>query len=204
MTPYEIWRGKKPNLKYFHEFGSTCFILDDREQRSKFDVKSDEDIFLRYSLNSQAYRVYNKRTNAIMESFNVVIDEQGSKSTLTRSNNSDVEFYILNRYKKNSNNTSGDAPSPSSNTSPVVEDDLTSSDSSLQQRDLEIDLTTDILVREPSKRVQKNHSTFDIIEDPKVGVHTRGNSKVNYREMIGHIFYASKSESTKVKKSIGG
>ena len=47
MTPYEIWRGKKPNLKYFHEFGSICFILDDREQRSRFDVKSDEDIFLR-------------------------------------------------------------------------------------------------------------------------------------------------------------
>ena len=100
MTPYEIWRDKKPNLKYFHEFGSTCFILDDMEQRSKFDVKSNEDIFLRYSLNSQTYRVYNKRTNAIMESFNVVVDEQGSKSTLTRSNNSDVEFCILNRYKK--------------------------------------------------------------------------------------------------------
>ena len=41
MTPYEIWRGKKPNLKYFHEFGSTCFILNDREKRSKFDAKSD-------------------------------------------------------------------------------------------------------------------------------------------------------------------
>ena len=23
MTPYEIWRDKKPNLKYFHEFDST-------------------------------------------------------------------------------------------------------------------------------------------------------------------------------------
>ena len=34
MTPYEIWRGKKPNLKCFHEFGSTCFILNGREQRS--------------------------------------------------------------------------------------------------------------------------------------------------------------------------
>ena len=44
--------GKKPNLKYFHEFGSTCFIHNDREQRSKFDAKSDEGIFLGYSLNS--------------------------------------------------------------------------------------------------------------------------------------------------------
>ena len=75
MTPYEIWRVKKLNLKYFHEFGSTCFILNDKKQRSKFDVKSDEGIFLEYFLNSRAYRVYNKKTNAIMESINVVVDD---------------------------------------------------------------------------------------------------------------------------------
>ena len=38
MTPYEISRGKKQNLKHFHEFGSTYFILNDKEQRSKFDA----------------------------------------------------------------------------------------------------------------------------------------------------------------------
>ena len=54
MTPYEVWEGEKPNLKYFHEFGSTCFVLNDREQRIKFGGKSDEDIFLGYSLNSRA------------------------------------------------------------------------------------------------------------------------------------------------------
>ena len=75
MTLYEIWRGKKLNLMYFHEFGSTCFILNDREQRSQFDVKSDEGIFLGYFLNSRAGRVYNKRTNAVMEFVNVVVDD---------------------------------------------------------------------------------------------------------------------------------
>ena len=49
MTPYEIWRGKKPNLNNFHEFRNACFILNDREQRSNFDVKNDEGIFLGYS-----------------------------------------------------------------------------------------------------------------------------------------------------------
>ena len=52
MTPYEIWKCKKPNLRYFHEIGSTCFALNDREHKSKFDAKSDEGIFLGYSLNS--------------------------------------------------------------------------------------------------------------------------------------------------------
>ena len=39
MTPYEIWKGKKPNLKYFHEFEITCVMLNDREHKSKFDAK---------------------------------------------------------------------------------------------------------------------------------------------------------------------
>ena len=30
-TPYELWNGRKPNVKYFRIFVSTCFILKDRE-----------------------------------------------------------------------------------------------------------------------------------------------------------------------------
>ena len=30
-TPYELWKGKKPNVKYFKIFGSTYVILKDRE-----------------------------------------------------------------------------------------------------------------------------------------------------------------------------
>ena len=170
MTPYEIWRGKKPNQKYFHEFGNTYFILNDKKQSSKFDSKSDEGIFLGYSLISRFYIVYNKRTNAIMESVNVVVDDQGSKSTPTRSNDSDVEFLILNWYNKNNNSVSENDVSPSSNTSPIEEGDPPSRDQSLQQRDLETNLTTDILVRESSKQVQKNHKAFNIIGDPKASV----------------------------------
>ena len=49
MTPYEIWRGKKPNMNHFHEFGSTCIVLNDREHMRKFDLRSDEGMFLKYS-----------------------------------------------------------------------------------------------------------------------------------------------------------
>jgi hypothetical protein len=75
-TPYEIWRGKKPTVKYFRTFGSTCYILRDRENLGKFDPKSDEGIFLGYSSTSRAYRVFNKRTETLMESINVVIDDE--------------------------------------------------------------------------------------------------------------------------------
>jgi hypothetical protein len=75
-TPYEIWRGKKHTMKYFKTFGSKCYILSDRENLGKFDTKSDEGIFLGYSTNSWAYRVFNKRTETVMESINVIVDDE--------------------------------------------------------------------------------------------------------------------------------
>ncbi|XP_022866044.1 uncharacterized protein LOC111385848 [Olea europaea var. sylvestris] len=74
-TPYEIWKGKKPTIKYFRVFGSKCYILRDRENLGKFDSKSDDGIFLGYSKNSRGYRVYNLHTQSALESVNVVIDD---------------------------------------------------------------------------------------------------------------------------------
>ncbi|KAK2367599.1 hypothetical protein QL285_080866 [Trifolium repens] len=74
-TLYEIWKGRKSNVKYFHVFRSKCYILADREQRRKLDPKSDEGIFLGYSTNSRAYRVFNNRTRTMIESINVVIND---------------------------------------------------------------------------------------------------------------------------------
>ena len=75
-TPYELWRGKKPVVKYFRIFGSDCYILRDRENLEKFDAKSDKGYFLGYSFTSRAYRVYNLRTKTVMESSNVVINDE--------------------------------------------------------------------------------------------------------------------------------
>ena len=83
-TPYELWKGRKPNVKYFRIFGSTCFILKDRENVGKFDFRSDEGIFLGYSSTNKVYRVYNKRTKKVMKTVDVVIDEtsdSGSKKS---------------------------------------------------------------------------------------------------------------------------
>ena len=75
-TPYELWRGKKPVVKYFRIFGSDFYILRDRENLKKFDAKSDNVYFLGYFSTSRAYRVYNLRTKIVMESSNVVINDE--------------------------------------------------------------------------------------------------------------------------------
>ena len=62
VTLYELWKGRKANVKYFHVFGSTCYILVDREFHRKWDAKLEKGIFLGYSQNSRAYRVFNNRT----------------------------------------------------------------------------------------------------------------------------------------------
>ena len=98
-TPYELWKGSKPNVKYFRIFGSTCFILKDRENVGKFDPRSKEGIFLGYSSTSKAYRVYNKRTKKVMETINVVIDE-ASKSGFEKISEEIPNLLSLRVFKK--------------------------------------------------------------------------------------------------------
>ncbi|CAL2226249.1 unnamed protein product [Prunus armeniaca] len=83
QTLYEIWKGKKPNVSCFRVFGSTCYILRDREYLAKFDSKCDKGIFLWYSTSSRAYRVYNCRTKTIIKCINVNIDDFAASTEMT-------------------------------------------------------------------------------------------------------------------------
>jgi len=67
-TPYELFKGRKPNISHFRVFGCKCFILNnDKDNLGKFYSKADEGIFLGYSSHSHAYKAYNKRTMLIEE-----------------------------------------------------------------------------------------------------------------------------------------
>nr|GFD01650.1 retrovirus-related Pol polyprotein from transposon TNT 1-94 [Tanacetum cinerariifolium] len=74
-TPYHIINEQKPSVKFFHIFGSVCYIVRDGENLDKMKEKGDECIFVGYSTQSRAYRVFNKRTRVIMESIHVNFDE---------------------------------------------------------------------------------------------------------------------------------
>nr|GEZ36354.1 hypothetical protein [Tanacetum cinerariifolium] len=86
-TPYHIINNRKPSVKFFHIFGSVCYIVrdgenldkmkekgdecifvGDRENLDKMKEKGDECIFVGYSTQSRAYRVFNKRTRVTMAS----------------------------------------------------------------------------------------------------------------------------------------
>ncbi|GKD83483.1 retrovirus-related pol polyprotein from transposon TNT 1-94 [Tanacetum coccineum] len=74
-TPYHIINGRKPSVKFFHIFGSLCYIVRDGENLDKMKEKGDACIFVGYSTQSIAYRVFNKRTRVIVETIHVNFDE---------------------------------------------------------------------------------------------------------------------------------
>nr|GEV03250.1 retrovirus-related Pol polyprotein from transposon TNT 1-94 [Tanacetum cinerariifolium] len=51
------------------------FLRNDREDISKLSAEGDVGFFIGYSLNSCAYRVYNRRTRKVMDTMNVTFDE---------------------------------------------------------------------------------------------------------------------------------
>nr|GEX93887.1 retrovirus-related Pol polyprotein from transposon TNT 1-94 [Tanacetum cinerariifolium] len=74
-TPYELINKRKPNIKFFHVFGCRCYLLNDYDDVRKLKAKGDIRVFVGYSKESAAFRVYNKRTRKIHESVNVNFDE---------------------------------------------------------------------------------------------------------------------------------
>jgi hypothetical protein len=130
-------------VKYFHIFGSKCYILADREQRRKMDPKSDEGIFLGYSTNNRAYRVFNSKTNVLMESINFIVDDKDEESNVIE----DVGTFL---------ETSTEIPVKTE----VVQD---------TPPELELEASNKV----PSIRIQKDHPKDLIIGDPTSGVTTR-------------------------------
>ena len=133
-TPYELWRGKKPIFKYFRIFGNGCYILRDRKNLEKFDAKSNKGYFLGYSSTSRAYRAYNLRTKTVMESSNVVINDELCSETHSENTSSvqektmEVDYSIPYDYvRKHSDeellllNDAVSIPSSSEPSTPVCE-----------------------------------------------------------------------------------
>nr|GFA57857.1 retrovirus-related Pol polyprotein from transposon TNT 1-94 [Tanacetum cinerariifolium] len=74
-TPYHIFNDRKPSVKFFHIFGALCYIVKDGENLDKMKEKGDACIFVGYSTQSRAYRVFNKRTRVIVETIHVNFEE---------------------------------------------------------------------------------------------------------------------------------
>ncbi|GJU52315.1 uncharacterized mitochondrial protein-like protein [Tanacetum coccineum] len=74
-TPYELFHGRTLTLSFMRPFRCPITILNTIDQLSKFDGKADEGFFVRYSLNSKAFRVFNSRTRIVEENLHIRFSE---------------------------------------------------------------------------------------------------------------------------------
>jgi len=81
---YEFFKGRKPNISYFHQFGCTCYILNNKVYLKKFDAKAQREIFLYYSERSKAYKVYNSETQCVEESMHIKFDDKEPVSKIPK------------------------------------------------------------------------------------------------------------------------
>nr|GEX46989.1 hypothetical protein [Tanacetum cinerariifolium] len=100
-TPYELINKRKPNIKFFSMFGCRCYLLNDYEDIGKLKEKGDIGVFIGYSKESVAFRIYNKRTRKIHESVNVNFDEISEMASKQFSLEPDLSK--LNKTRKYSN-----------------------------------------------------------------------------------------------------
>ncbi|GJS64650.1 retrovirus-related pol polyprotein from transposon TNT 1-94 [Tanacetum coccineum] len=67
-TPYELMHDKKPDLSFFHGFGSLCYPTNNSEDLGKLNAKVDIDIFVGYAPAKKAL------TRKIIETIHVTFD----------------------------------------------------------------------------------------------------------------------------------
>ncbi|XP_075483593.1 uncharacterized protein LOC142523745 [Primulina tabacum] len=186
MTSYEIIMGRKPNLKYFHIFGCVCYVLNDRDHLAKFDSKSVKCLFLGYSTNGRAYRVFNLRTRTTMESINIVFDDLADLTVKTPEANVEELLDINEALTKNSVESGVETSEATPSTPPPLNRTETVDNDNDDDDDVVINGGKEIL-----SKIQKNHPSSQIIGELHEGVQTRKKEKVDYRKVIGLICMSS-------------
>ncbi|TYK11800.1 gag-pol polyprotein [Cucumis melo var. makuwa] len=180
VTLYELWNGRKLNVKYFHVFGSTCYILANREYHRKWDVKSKQGIFLGYSQNSRAYRVFNSISGTVMETINGLVNDFESAATQTYDEDDETLNIRLDSSTK------------------VLKADPQADGTSINSNTTSKEVIADNSELVSSAHMRKNHPPSSIIGDPSAAITTRKKEKVDYSKMIADLCYTSTIEPSTV------
>lgn len=74
-TSYEMWMGKKPDLKHVQAFGEEGFELVPKQFTRKFDAKAKRVLLVGYEGESANYRLFHPDTRKVTISRNVTFHE---------------------------------------------------------------------------------------------------------------------------------
>jgi hypothetical protein len=74
LIPFELHFGRKPSVSHLKPFGCKCFVLI-YDNLDKFESHSSDGILFGYTPHDRSYRVFNLKTNTIVESCDMTFDK---------------------------------------------------------------------------------------------------------------------------------
>ncbi|GJW79213.1 RNA-directed DNA polymerase, eukaryota [Tanacetum coccineum] len=86
VSPYEIWKGRKPNISYFRVWGCLSYYKVPLPNTSKLGPRGLKSVFVGYAKDSKSYRCLDLDSNVIVESRDVDFFENKFSHDLTRTN----------------------------------------------------------------------------------------------------------------------
>jgi hypothetical protein len=135
-------------VKHFRVFGSKCYIKREDGRMGNFDSHVDNGVLVGYSSTRKAYKCYNLRLNKVVESINVTIDEIGRPESKEEENKSMEQLF-------------------EEETEDEVEEEDEENPTETEEQVQQVSPKT------PSRRVQNNHPSDQIIGNKDAGVETR-------------------------------
>ena len=70
-SPYELWKGRQPNLDYLRVWGCVAYYRTPDPKRSKLGDRARKSVFIGYAQNSKAYRLLDDESGVVVESRDV-------------------------------------------------------------------------------------------------------------------------------------
>ncbi|GJS19605.1 retrovirus-related pol polyprotein from transposon TNT 1-94 [Tanacetum coccineum] len=91
-TSYDVFRGKSPDINYFHVFGCLVHIYNHKDHLGKFDEKADDGFFLGYSPMAKAFRVFNIRRQEMEEIVHVTFSKDDEAISQSNTEGDAINF----------------------------------------------------------------------------------------------------------------
>ncbi|GJU00767.1 putative ribonuclease H-like domain-containing protein [Tanacetum coccineum] len=205
-TPYELFRGRTPALSFMRPFGCYVTILNTIDNLGKFNGKSDEGFFIRYSLNSKDFRVYNIRAMKVEENLHIRFledkpiiigtnsndlvgtEENIGASHSSKETGSSQDYIVMPLWKDDSlfdsslKNASNNEPQPSSDAE-KINDEGVNKESGIDDQKRPKNSTQDVNTARPKLDMSNITTTYPVPSAPNTRIHK--NHSLNH--VIGDV-----------------
>ena len=82
QTPFEAWKGKKPDVGHLRVFDCNADVHVSKDERRKLDPKAKKFMFLGYGEETKGYRLYDSERNKVIFSRDVYFHESRKDNLL--------------------------------------------------------------------------------------------------------------------------